>query len=69
VTDGTSGVFGVLEILKAKVDWICGAVEKKRNSTNSGLGIVLGKSQLEPKKAGRKLLEIFMERGFGGRCT
>jgi hypothetical protein len=61
--------FGVLEILKAKMDWICGAVEKERNAQNFGLGIVLGKGQLEPKKQleAESYLGYLWKRVVGGR--
>lgn len=30
MTDSASGMFGILEIWKVKIDWICGAVERER---------------------------------------
>jgi hypothetical protein len=32
VTDSTSGMFGILEIWKVKIDCICGAVERKKKA-------------------------------------
>jgi len=30
VTDSASGMFGILEIWKVKIDWICSAVGRER---------------------------------------
>jgi hypothetical protein len=32
VTDIKAGIFGILEILKTKMDWVYGGVEKERNA-------------------------------------
>jgi hypothetical protein len=69
VTDSTSGDFGVMEILKAKMDWICGAVEKERNAHTFWIMNCIGKKPVGTQEAGRsrKLLGKFMERGCWGR--